>query len=164
MEVLINGNEVIVVGPSRYVVGQLSFWGFKKNEEENFYIKGEDSGVILEKLVSFFSSEHIEFELSLEAQALFNQRMNLINDFERRKKVLARFKEGDFDMVEYKKFNDFLISDIPRKLKEHQKKSAFHLYLAKNGANFSVPGSGKTTVVLSVYEKLRKEGLEIHCL
>ncbi|MBK8195141.1 MAG: DEAD/DEAH box helicase family protein [Lewinellaceae bacterium] len=28
----------------------------------------------------------------------------------------------------------------------------------KNGANFSVPGSGKTTTILSVYEKLRLEG------
>jgi len=37
--------------------------------------------------------------------------------------------------------------------------SACHLYLTKNGANFSVPGSGKTAVVLTVYEILRKQGI-----
>ena len=50
-------------------------------------------------------------------------------------------------------------SHLPtRKLKPHQLKAAFHLYLIHNGANFSVPGSGKTSVVLSVYEKLKEEG------
>jgi SNF2 family DNA or RNA helicase len=43
-------------------------------------------------------------------------------------------------------------------LKEHQIKAALHLSYIKNGANFSVPGSGKTAVVLTVFEKLRLEG------
>ena len=47
---------------------------------------------------------------------------------------------------------------LPRKLKPHQIKAAFHFYSLKNGANFSVPGSGKTSVILSVYEKLKAEG------
>ena len=48
-------------------------------------------------------------------------------------------------------------------MKEHQVKAALHLCYIKNGANFSVPGSGKTTVVLTVYEKLRLEG-KVNCL
>ncbi len=60
----------------------------------------------------------------------------------------------DETFVEFKKFTDTL----PRKLKPHQLKSAYHFYALKNGANFSVPGSGKTSTVLSVYEKLRTEG------
>nr|WP_067058289.1 DEAD/DEAH box helicase [Mucilaginibacter sp. L294] len=47
---------------------------------------------------------------------------------------------------------------MPRKLKSHQVKSAYHFYTLKNGANFSVPGSGKTSTILSVYEKFRLEG------
>jgi len=159
MEVLIHEKEIRVVDPSRYVVGQLSFLGFKKNIEGNFYIKNQDIGIALEKLVSFFESEDIEYELSPEAQSLLNQKVSLVNDFERRKDILIKYKEGNFNNKEYKKFERFISSHVPRKLKEHQKKSAFHLYLAKNGANFSVPGSGKTTVVLSVYEKLRLEGV-----
>ena len=32
-----------------------------------------------------------------------------------------------------------------------------HMYYIKNGANFSVPGSGKTTVVLYMLEKIKLE-------
>jgi len=52
---------------------------------------------------------------------------------------------------------------LPRQLRDHQEKSAFHLYKTGNAANFSVPGAGKTSVVLSVYEKLRQEG-KVDCL
>ena len=55
-------------------------------------------------------------------------------------------------------FCDFVAANTSRALKSHQLKAAYHLYLLGNGANFSVPGSGKTSVVLTVYEKLRLEG------
>ena len=67
------------------------------------------------------------------------------------------FKEGVFKKDGFEKFSSFISKNISRKLKDHQLKAAFHLYLMGNGANFSVPGSGKTTVVLSVFEKLRLE-------
>ena len=38
----------------------------------------------------------------------------------------------------------------------HQITSLFHLYNAES-ANFSVPGSGKTSVILAYFEKLRIE-------
>ena len=47
---------------------------------------------------------------------------------------------------------------IKRKLRDHQKKAAYHLFLLGNAANFSVPGSGKTSATLVVYEKLRLDG------
>src|SRR4029077_15256012 len=49
-------------------------------------------------------------------------------------------------------------SALPRKLKEHQLKAALHLLGVENGANFSVPGSGKTTVVLAVFAWLKHLG------
>ncbi|MCE2440557.1 MAG: DEAD/DEAH box helicase, partial [Candidatus Latescibacteria bacterium] len=54
-------------------------------------------------------------------------------------------------------FYSFLEKPIPRRLKEHQIKAALHLLSVSNGANFSVPGSGKTTVVLTVFESLRQQ-------
>ncbi|MFC1771356.1 DEAD/DEAH box helicase, partial [Candidatus Margulisiibacteriota bacterium] len=67
------------------------------------------------------------------------------------------FKNGLYSHTEFNKYRDFLKKHIHRELKDHQVKASFHLSLVNNGANFSVPGSGKTTVVLSVYEKLRLE-------
>jgi len=56
-------------------------------------------------------------------------------------------------------YNDFVssINYLKRDLQEHQKKSLFHLQKAVSAAIFSVPGSGKTSVVLAYYEKLRIE-------
>ena len=69
-----------------------------------------------------------------------------------------QFKNGNFEIQGTKEFLSFLEHHIPRRLKEHQCKAAFHLLSVQNGANFSVPGSGKTTVVLSVFQRLRDLG------
>lgn len=44
---------------------------------------------------------------------------------------------------------------IKRNLKTFQEKAFNHLLAVKNGANFSVPGSGKTSVAYAVFEQLR---------
>ncbi|MCI5151383.1 MAG: hypothetical protein D3916_18720, partial [Candidatus Electrothrix sp. MAN1_4] len=72
-------------------------------------------------------------------------------------KLAEKIKNGKIDTNLLSEFNNFL-DRLPRKLKSHQLKAAYHLYSLKNGANFSVPGSGKTSVILSIYEKLRLEG------
>ena len=46
---------------------------------------------------------------------------------------------------------------LKRKLTDHQIKSSYHLFNCQSAANFSVPGSGKTSVVLAYYEKLKLE-------
>lgn len=69
----------------------------------------------------------------------------------------ARFKAGDLTVAK-KEFLAFLKTNIARRLKAHQIKAAIHLLTVGNGANFSVPGSGKTSVVLSVFHWLRNRG------
>lgn len=59
------------------------------------------------------------------------------------------------DSAGTREFFAFLERDVPRRLKQHQCKAALHLLSVQNGANFSVPGSGKTAVVLAVFHKLR---------
>jgi len=159
MEVCIKDSELTITKPPRHIIGQLSFWGFVQDEHGDFVLSSKDKGVILEKLLSFFASEDLPYRLSPEVDAINVERKAVVEDFSRRKDILTKLKDGQFDKAEYKRFTDFLSTKVPLSLKEHQKKSAFHLYLAKNGANFSVPGSGKTAVVLSVYEKLKQEGL-----
>lgn len=159
MDVRLESNELVVVKPPRYIAGQLSFWGFKEDEQGDFRLETKEKGVIVEKLLGFLKEEELAYTLSPEVQTIDVERSAVVENFSQRKETLAKLKEGEYDKVEYKHFTDFLSKELPRSLKEHQKKSAFHLYLARNGANFSVPGAGKTTVVLSVYEKLRQEGL-----
>ena len=46
-----------------------------------------------------------------------------------------------------------------RSLTDLQKVAVLHLQAVSNGANFSVPGSGKTTIALAYYQMLREQGV-----
>jgi superfamily II DNA or RNA helicase len=70
----------------------------------------------------------------------------------------ARFKDGDVNAIDTAAFLDFVATQIARRPKQHQLKAALHLLAVKNGANFSVPGSGKTTVVLTAFQWLKAKG------
>lgn len=50
-------------------------------------------------------------------------------------------------------------SSIQRKLYPFQREAFSHLISVRNGANFSVPGSGKTTVIYTAFEYFRKNSI-----
>nr|WP_307876418.1 DEAD/DEAH box helicase [Parapedobacter lycopersici] len=108
-------------------------------------------------MVAYFEQEGINVTVTEGA-------INFLEDFDKQNKEITKIfknaqeiKNGKIKAQSFDNFNLFL-TKLPRKLKDHQIKAAYHLYSIGNGANFSVPGSGKTSVVLSVYEKLRIEG------
>jgi len=62
---------------------------------------------------------------------------------------------GDVDPVAFQAFADVVSERLPgRRLYGRQLLSAFHLAFAQNACNFSVPGAGKTSVVLAAYAYL----------
>jgi len=140
-------------------ISQMYFWGFVKESEHGLYqLSSRSIESILPKLLNYFDKEEISFSLSDSCQEYLTK-LNRIRDA--LKKVIdlgMKYKNGDFKNTGFTEFSSFVRSNIPRSLKDHQLKAAFHLYLVQNGANFSVPGSGKTAAVLSVYEKLKSEG------
>jgi len=152
-------STVSIQEPLKNTLPQLSFWGFAKDEEGRYVLQTGEVSLMLEKILDYFETDGISYNLSSRAESLRQERRAQIFNFSERKKALEDFKHGNYNKKSYKEFIDFLTHNLKRTLKEHQKKSAYHLYLAKNGANFSVPGSGKTSVVLSVFEKLRAEGV-----
>jgi SNF2 family DNA or RNA helicase len=136
---------------------QLSFWKFKYDYPNSSYSIALDKHLFL-KIVAYFEKEGKNFELSSEAHK-YSEEIEIISlNYERIKRIAAQFKNGIIDENNFEEFRKFVLGNIRRSLKSHQLKAAYHLYLLKNGANFSVPGSGKTSVVLTVYEKLRLEG------
>lgn len=52
-----------------------------------------------------------------------------------------------------------LSSNFKRKLYSYQKKSVKHLVEVGNAANFSVPGSGKTTISYAAYSLMKNKGI-----
>ena len=130
---------------------QLINWGFQKDNGE-FWCLNEK---ILLKIIPYFTKEGISFKLSDSCKYLLETLTESRKRFCDLLKRCQALKTGEFDRADYADHLNFLTSHIARKLKDHQEKAAYHLWLAQNGANFSVPGAGKTSVVLSVYERRR---------
>jgi len=140
-------------------ISQLKFWGFKSVGKNAFIFSGNATEKMLIKSITYFQKEKLKFTLSKKGESRVKSIAEQIAEFQSTKKLGENFKNGVYSKKKFKEFEQFFKTHLPkRKLKPHQLKAAFHLYLIQNGANFSVPGSGKTSVVLSVYEKLRYEG------
>lgn len=136
---------------------QLSFWTFSYDYATCVYSVTLDQQLFL-KTIRYFDKEELKYDLSNEALK-YSKELELRSlGFSNLKQTAENYKNGVFDRIEFDNFREFVLTNIKRPLKTHQLKAAFHLYLLGNGANFSVPGSGKTSVVLTVYEKLRLEG------
>ena len=141
-------------------LSQLRFWGFQKSPDSprNFHSNLPDSRQIFGKLLEYFDNERLPYTLgpnaSNEAGKLRSESAELV----RVRKAGKAVKGGKFNSKQFDEFSSALQRGIKRTLKGHQLRAAYHLHLTQNGANFSVPGSGKTSVVLALYEKLRNEG------
>jgi SNF2 family DNA or RNA helicase len=157
-------NKTIIINESSarlksYQISQIKHWGFVKSSKDDTYrLYLDNLESLLLKLIQYFDKEGLSYFLSPSCQKYILEIDQKIGNFERTKTLGREYKDGNFDGEPFNEFALFVNNNIPRKLKEHQLKAAFHLYLVGNGANFSVPGSGKTTAILSVYEKLRSEG------
>jgi SNF2 family DNA or RNA helicase len=142
---------------SSVIQSQLFFWEFELEHSSNCYTRLVDVQVFL-KVNKYLLDEGVKFILSDNAHAYLNKIEVQNLGFENLKSEAAKYKNGKYDKTKFEEFRQFINKNLKRTLKDHQLKASYHLYLLGNGANFSVPGSGKTTVVLAVYEKLRQEG------
>ncbi|MFW9943068.1 MAG: SNF2-related protein [Candidatus Thorarchaeota archaeon] len=135
---------------------QLYDWGFEL-VNNNYILISNNFEQILPKLLKYFTKSRFEFELSETCKILLDRRSKKVEDYQKLITIAEEFKDSNFDSIDYNQHIKFLGNHLIRKLKSHQIKASYHLYLLRSAANFSVPGSGKTTVVLSVYERLRSE-------
>jgi SNF2 family DNA or RNA helicase len=141
---------------------QLIFWGFAKSADNKSYRlllqkNSEKEELLILKIIDFFDKEKVQFIESPAVKTLISDAKELLLKIEKIRASGKAFKDGDIDEATFKDFIKYIQDRVPRKLKSHQFKAAFHQYLVKNSANFSVPGSGKTSVVLSIYDILKSE-------
>ncbi len=137
---------------------QLNDWGFKKkHDDKSLYLDGNIESTF-SKVIRYFEKVKLAYNLSETGQELLEKVTKASSRFQELKEKGRNLKDGFFDKKDFAKHLAFLKANVPRKLKGHQLKASYHLWLVENGANFSVPGAGKTTVVLSVYERLRLAG------
>ena len=124
-------------------VSQLKFWGFKNNDPDSLEFSGNDPEKLLLKTLAYLKKEKIIFNPTKSCESKVNSLLERTEEFQSIKRLGQEFKDGKYNKKQFKEFKVFFKSHLPtRKLKTHQLKAAFHLYLIQNGANFSVPGSG----------------------
>jgi len=135
-------------------LSQLNIWGFKRINSHKLVLS-KNIYSIIPKVIDYFDKYDIKYSVTSSFQNILNNINQNKLKFNQIITLGQNFKNGILDNDIINNHINFLKYQIKRKLKNHQLKASCHLYLVKNGANFSVPGSGKTTVVLSVFERLR---------
>ncbi len=139
---------------------QLAYWGFSSDGSPLRFTASVNNAIeLVTKVLQYFEQRELSYEVDPPIQGLLDQSRLAKQALEVSLLHGAELKRGDLANVADSEFRIFLDKHIPRKLKDHQFKSALHLLSVTNGANFSVPGSGKTTVVLSVFHMLRQKGI-----
>lgn len=137
---------------------QLAFWGFERDlHAGTFRSRVPDVGNALGKLSSYLSRSGIPYSLDECATALLESAKLSRSELQSAIDAGARLKSGSIE-TGAKDFLEFQDSALKRPLKSHQIKAALHLIAVGSAANFSVPGSGKTSVILSVFEWRRRRG------
>jgi len=137
---------------------QLSLLGFKPLPGEKKYtLLLEHFNYDMLEFLDYLNKEGLGYSLSNACQLYVDNLTSSVKKIASLRDSAQNFKQGILDSERFKKFEHNLNEIIYRKLKHHQLAAAYHLYLVENGANFSVPGSGKTSVVLSVFAELKKE-------
>jgi len=134
---------------------QIEYYGFKSEIESPFVFKAQKKSIAIAELIKYLESNNFIVDLCHESKKILKIITTNNKDFTNKINELKLIKDN-LDSNEYINFFKN-INYLKRELKDHQKKSFFHLCKAKCAANFSVPGSGKTAVVLAFYEKLKLE-------
>ena len=109
-------------------------------------------------LLDLFQDAGVQFELDEAAAGIIRRRETAHHQLEQSCDQGRAIKRGDLKQFGTSEFVSFLANGLKRRLLPHQVKAALHLVSLAHGANFSVPGAGKTSVVLAVYEFLRRKG------
>jgi len=135
---------------------QLAYWGFAcEAGGKSFVANAAELTGLAFLLVAYLKKTGLPFRIDSHLSTLLDVHERSGVSLDSTIARCRRLKDGEVDLRLAAEFDAFLRSSIPRKLKDHQFKAALHLLTARNGANFSVPGSGKTTVVPTVFKKLK---------
>lgn len=156
-QLVIDDGEGVIAGRHR---SQLAYWGFVLDASSDRLVASPvDVHATLDKVLAYLDRHSIAHEVTAGVAASKAALAGLRGELHQAVAKGTRFKAGELTAADAADFLAFVAATIPRKLKEHQLKAALHLLAVTNGANFSVPGSGKTTVVLAAYAWLKARSI-----
>lgn len=120
------------------------------------YIEFEYSSDIFKDLIELFEQKSYKYRLDKKTNNLLkdlNKKTNEFITFSKRALEIKNNKNEASDL--YVKFIQILDSNMKRKLYDFQSRASFHMAFSLNSCNFSVPGTGKTSIVYGAYTYLK---------
>ncbi len=167
MEAVISleNNKILVQlnsSPAQVIIYQLKYFGLKNHNDDGKNFEGDIETTKLVPVINYLDKKQIKANLNTEIKAFLENLKNKEIEKKRKEEFLISLKQNP----EKEDYDGFVASienlNLKRKLETHQLKSLHHLNSCSSAAVFSVPGSGKTSVVLAYYEKLKLEGKVDH--
>lgn len=148
-------------------INQYDFMNIKRYishiDDNIFYFKDKNNYTTIEKIINHF----IDYSNFIKVNIFITQRLkDYINakkfEIDLYKSVGIAIKENKIEEHsvldnEFKLFKKIISRDMLRVLREPQIAGSFHLSMLKKASNFSVPGSGKTSIVYGTYAYLNSK-------
>ena len=132
-----------------------------KIEENKLFFKKEIGYIkykkIIEIMEAYSSQNNINFSISEEIKRYIDEREMYIK--ERSRVGLGIKRQSEEILKKYHDYRKIIDEQMTRKLRDKQAWDSFFMYTMKKSANFSVPGSGKTSSVYGVFSFLSSQGL-----
>lgn len=123
------------------------------------YIRDNVSYLELENIINISNKQadkwNINFFVADEIIKLIDDKKYSIEQY--RKSGLMIKEKNSIWKKEFDQFKEIVNKEISRELKIQQMEAAFYLMIQKRAANFSVPGAGKTAMLLAVFAYLSSE-------
>lgn len=129
--------------------------------EDRLSFKVGNEGLItkvLTEIVDYYTSSGIELEYGTDTLKLIESVQSNNREFEHFIEHARNIWHGDFSMAEFDLFLQIAKAGLIRVPFEKQLLSSFHLFFSKNACNFSVPGTGKTTILYTAFNAMRNGG------
>ena len=155
ISILIRNNDLVIEDKAKDIFNwkHRAFFnislGFEVDAGNSYYFysnKNEFQDAVKE-IISYLNEEKVEFITDPNVDELIANIKNQESEFGQAKENLN------------KKITISKSISLQRELKPYQEKGLAHLLQVKHGANFSVPGSGKTTMAYAYFDKLKQEGI-----
>lgn len=121
--------------------------GLEVDEDHECYRYSEKNEFqnLIKEIVSYLKEENVEFVTDTKVSDFISNIENQESEFEQAKDNLSK------KIIVSKSIS------LQRELKSYQETGLSHFLQVKHGANFSVPGSGKTTMVYAYFDRLKQQ-------
>lgn len=135
-------------------------------EEDNFRIKSSTTYKDIERIISVTKEraarKNIEVIVTKSVKEYLQQYKYSIEKY----KILGEVFKGELSnfpsdkMLCYEEFSNIVQSEVTRPLYNLHLRAAYYLYEMAKAANFSVPGAGKTAMILGVFAYLNRSDIQ----